>query len=975
MKNNALIVPNRTHQKSTRYLLLLTILSFFYIGNSLNAQQDPIFECPDPGEYSFEGEAQQTLCQRYYSINCSVQLGAGTPYPRSSLYGSSVTGNVCIIGDFEVDAPFSFTDAIVKIEPGVLIELKSSAAPGGPNGSLLLDNAKLFACEGMWKGIRVPTFATITTKGGTWIEDAEKAIHATGFSTLYIQATRFNRNWIGMELDGTFFAPIVFVFSNNQFTCTSPLSLPNISEISYAGVVLKNASLFTQSNFNLFSDLRYGIYAQGSASSIGASNLTMLRIRNAGIYMEEGTLNLKNSYFGVLHYGINIGLAKLLDVKNTEFIVASSPTNIRRIGINVDKFSLNSKVSINGINFDADMEGTTNKVTGIYLKGGNVGAGTKIRIGNSFIALRAKESHGIYLDGIFPSSSTTEIWSNRFRVSNTTQNPGSGRPSGMEVIGTDINNLSVKWNTFTSYTVHTLPPGTFGPPQWNYGVYLRSNLLGTNNEVSVNGFNYETQTLQFGLIASRFQNTRYCSNTFSGFGFTVGVLFQSTCGGTDFRGNIFRFAGYDALLISENTQIGEQAHKGNQWYNLSGVEPVFHARCQANPLFNKFIVHTPQSTCSDENDPCFNPFHPRKIEPDLMDEFFGQDSNGTPSEGCNDEFTGGGTDELDRQIAQGTFAPPSDDPVMGWVLQRYLYHKFKGNPSLTSEHASFPAFMTSKENTTVGKFYDVHAAIENALKAGANVDAPSAQALSDISGLMEDMAEVDEAIEQQGLTAALKAQKEGLILQIHGRHWAYDSLRAIHEAQVSLNLQTAYNLNQAITTTQAYETNEKIVNQTRLLSLMQQGGKLTEAQVNVLQFIAQQDPRQGGPAVHTALGMLPECARPEVLYEYLAVPSDRDVEYAQMAEDRSRVAAIQEAPGLNISPNPANAFFIVRNPTGSSGRLTLFDISGKIRLQQPFSGQEARVDLKPGTPPGVYLLRFDREDGSSVFKKLIVQSN
>lgn len=358
-----------------------------------------------------------------------------------------------------------------------------------------------------------------------------------------------------------------------------------------------------------------------------------------------------------------------------------------------------------------------------------------------------------------------------------------------------------------------------------------------------------------------------------------------------------------------------------------------------------------------------------------MDDFFDIDPSGTPSDGCNDEFTGGGTDELDKQIAQGTFAPPSDDPAMGWVLQRYLYHKFKGSPSLTYEHASFPAFMTGKENTTVGKFYDVHTAIENALKAAANVDAPSTQAISNINTLLESMADVDEAIEQQGLTETLKQQKKDLILQILGQHWAYDSLRTIHETQVSVNLQAAYNLNQAIATTQAYETNEKTVNQLRLLSLMQQGGELTEGQVAALQTIAQQDPKQGGPAVHAALGMLQECAKPAPPYEYLAMPDPRDLKYAQMVEERSVAPVFGEVSSISVSPNPASASFSVRNPEGNAGTLTLLDISGRAWLQQSFSGQEVQVDLKAGTPSGVYLLRFDMEDGTSAFKKLIVQFN
>jgi Transposase len=81
---------------------------------------------------------------------------------------------------------------------------------------------------------------------------------------------------------------------------------------------------------------------------------------------------------------------------------------------------------------------------------------------------------------------------------------------------------------------------------------------------------------------------------------------------------------------------------------------------------------------------CFEHF-----DTDLMDEFFGQQS-GTPSDGCINEFTGGGTDELDKRIAQGMFVPPSGDPAMGWVLECYLYHKIKGKPSIASEHMSFP---------------------------------------------------------------------------------------------------------------------------------------------------------------------------------------------------------------------------------------------------------------------------------------------
>jgi hypothetical protein len=816
------------------------------------------------------------------------------------------------------------------------------------------------------------------------IEDAEKAIYASGLCALTVRNTTFNRNRIGLELDTPFPSifnpgPLVWVFSGNKFSCDAPLN-GTINEISEAGVKLKNSSLFTfQSGLNRFDDLIYGIYAEGNSAQIGASHFYMRRIKKDGIYMKEGLINLSDSWFydGELN-GINIGTAKSVYVTSTQFITLSNTPIIEyRTGIFIGGFALNAVVNVDDIEVSADMEGTNNKLRDIDLMGGiSAAAGTKIHISNSKFWFRARDSEGIIMRGFFPESTSTEIWGNSFRVSNLL-GESTDRPSGIRMTGGDKSNLSIKWNTFTSYFFNPPPPpGSISIAQYNQGIELAGNFLGIENELTANSFNYDVQSLHDGLIVASFQNTKYCSNIFKGFGLgTTGANFDGTCTGTIFKANIFEFSGQRALYLRLNTQIGVQSNTGNQWRNRFGAEPAFHALCDGDPSINKFIVHTSQSTCANEFDPCFNPFHPRKIEPDDLDEFFGYDPGGTPSDGCNEVFTDGGTDELDRRIAQGTFVAPTDDPAMKWVLQRYLYHKFKNKPALTSEHSSFPVFITGKENSTVGKFYEVHTAIENVLKAGVDVDAPSAQALTDISGLIEDMVDVDEAIEQQGLTEMLKAQKEGLIHQIHGLHWAYDSLRSLYEAQVSVNLQTAYNLNQAITTTYDYEANEQTVNHLRLLSLMQQGGELKYDQVATLQAIAQQDPKQGGPAVHTALGLLQECAKPEIPAQNLVVPQTEYLEFAQNIEDRSKMDTFREASRINVEPNPTSTSFMLHNPSGTSGMLTVFDFSGRTWLKQYFLEQDQRIELNEGTPAGVYLLRFEMEDGTCVFKKLIVQSN
>lgn len=129
--------------------------------------------------------------------------------------------------------------------------------------------------------------------------------------------------------------------------------------------------------------------------------------------------------------------------------------------------------------------------------------------------------------------------------------------------------------------------------------------------------------------------------------------------------------------------------------------------------------------------------------------------------------------------------------------------------------------------------------------------------------------------------------------------------------------------------------------------------------------------------MYAALGMLQECVKPQVPYQYPGVPDQEYLNYAKAMQERAAVpvSVFGAIPGISISPNPASTSFFVRNPQENTGTLTLLDISGRVWLQQPFSGQEVQINLKTGTPAGIYVLRFDIAGGSSIFKKLIVQSN
>ncbi|MFN0176132.1 MAG: T9SS type A sorting domain-containing protein [Saprospiraceae bacterium] len=969
-------------QRAAQFLFTGLLTLFLGIVQA-QTTQDP---CESPAT-GFEGPPSPTLCSQYEGIVFHITIGAGTPFPNSaSLPPLPPNPKIRVTGNFNVNTHLTWQGATIRINPGIAINV-GSVFTG--IGSLTLDNCDLYACTGLWKGIVMSNVTIVKTFNGTQIEDAEGAIQAihTQHVFLDIEHTTFNRNKNGIVLENTANAtnkPVFVNFSNNFFHCTAPLN--GTANASFAGVQLKDADLFAYfSGVNVFRDQQYGIHSVGMSSHIGTQKLYMLRIKKDGIHMKEGFLDLmESSFIDCNEKGINIDTAKIVDVRNTNFAVTFSISpnpNLYRTGIYINKFALNSTVRINGIGFAADMEGTQNLVRGVHLKGGNVGAGTTIRIGDgSIFSFRARSSQGIYLDGIFPLTSTTEIWNNHFRVSNIAGNTLE-RPIGIEAYGTNINNLSIRWNTFTSFFFNPPPPPPqVSAPQFNYGICLRQNAFGTNNEVALNAFNDEIQTLQTAVCVEGFQKTKYCSNTITGSGFADGCTFSGTCTGTVFTGNIFTFAGLVALKVFDNgtnTVIGAQDNQGNEWHNYFGIEPIDHALCDINPALNRFFVHTSQSSCANENLPCFNEYHPRNIDQDMVDLFFVLDSLGTPKEGCPDDPPGFSTDELDRKIAQGLMPFLSDNPAQNWVLERYLYQKFQNNPSFTNEHVSFPPFMSSMANHSVGWFYDVHKSIQDALVSSENMHTQSQQALADIGLLIVSLTGVDEQIEAAGNESQMQAllqTKQGLIDQIRNLHSTYNNLNAAYQSQVATNLQTAYSLNGNIPTTHSYEANEKAFNQIYLLFLMQQGGELTESQVLVLQAIAQQDPKQGGPAVHAALGLLPECERPEIPQESLATTQeDYFKARSEFAERDNQSATVLADRKIIVYPSPAHSAFTVQGPWAGIGELSLFDLQGRLVLSKVFAGSTVMAELTPNARPGIYLIKILMDDGSSYVEKLSVQ--
>ncbi|WP_417588769.1 T9SS type A sorting domain-containing protein [Owenweeksia hongkongensis] len=70
-----------------------------------------------------------------------------------------------------------------------------------------------------------------------------------------------------------------------------------------------------------------------------------------------------------------------------------------------------------------------------------------------------------------------------------------------------------------------------------------------------------------------------------------------------------------------------------------------------------------------------------------------------------------------------------------------------------------------------------------------------------------------------------------------------------------------------------------------------------------------------------------------------------------------------------IYPNPTNDFLNLEN-LPKEGQVTLYNLSGKLLLQQPFKKENNKLDLS-NLPKGVYLLELQNNAGERVFRKVM----
>ena len=850
-------------------------------------------------------------------------------------------------GVLNIDEDFSLDGFLFKMNPGAKIVVE----PG--NKLEITNGTHLFGCSELWESIEVQEGATLIIDNAT-IEDGYTAVHAIGGGNLSITNSTFNRNFVGVQVDG----PVTVggltnfnAFYGNSFdggTSILPapanmplnLSLPAGNETAFAGVWIQTSANPVHSLNNVFKNLSNGIYANATSLKVTKNQFTNI---------------WENGYFDwMAGYGIR--------VKDH-----SSSHNFQQKGFGKDaeplSFSLCSKaMRLEGIRVD-------------YIKDNNIRANTGIELIANYpkaVVLNNRiESwaRGVELNQMSPN---TNVW---VSLNDIEVAGGIGIQSNMMNLGP----VSEKGLNISLNNVILKAPKTRGIElNVNNTAHIMENKVSANlglsgftgirvnndnssaltcNEVTTPLPNYDKT---FGIEIWDGQLTRQMcngvSNTAKGVYFTMGSFAPERFQENTFEGNDF------GLQLSTSAAIGQQTHRGNIWKGSFGSYGAQHlSPFLSDWTQSQFTVHTGTSGT-------YRPFLPPGQEL-----WFFTEVSGSPSEECQlistcitglPPFPVDGLYGLDTTIATGNFITTDFEGVTNWLARRYLYGKLAENPALIAPGSLFESFYNATANSTVGSF----AAIEAGMEALYEIPAQTATQVSvnfdTLSVRMEEIGGIDSLLQVGGYDTALVQQRSVAMQVLQNTETTLDTLMQPVMSQRILDAATLATQNATIATDSVYELNERIVKDIYLNTIAQGIAEFDGTQLAGLESIANQCPLTGGSAVFKARSLLAMVR--DSVYD--------DEMLCEQIGERSESQMTIEHSGFALFPNPAqNKVTVVKPPTiEEDTEIFIFNSLGKSVLRKVLPGEIPSVTLNTsGLEEGTFIVAI-YSNGRKIFTDKLV---
>lgn len=902
-----------------------------------------------------------------------------------------------IAGSFDIDENYSFHNKEFFMEPGSEIVIQ-------PYFELTLNSCSLIACDAMWKGITPEELSTLTVKD-SYIADAQYAINPLDLANLEIQGTRFDKNYIALNITAT--VNLTAPLKRNDFACDGDLVTPYPDQTpapglrTYAGIYLNGVAEFTvgeenlnfpnpypTQDFNVFDGLYNGIISERSNLTCFNNRFTnMLKsgtISGYGIYApflgNSFTLEVGNeNYFENFEIG-GIGIFTLIDSKidnvnmtnlDNGIIAYFSPsrglevTNSELMNCRLQGISISSSPYLWNILLDQKELIIDNNIIEVehYI------TGNPFEVGLS----------GISLSGVLPlfqSDALTElkpkkITNNIITISDTKY--------GIQVIG--VNDLSLLPDLLTGdiedlimnggvlIENNTITAELFAPTA--SGIYLggaprtqiRSNTIIGNN-TGIGAF--------YGIHLINSRNTAFCCNNLSGDGLKTGVRVEGMCESEDiFKQNTYGIINpsgtsgiYDLYILPAGV-LGNQNTTGNLWSTNSTVR---HDGTSTELFMSRFFVELGTGF---EPDDIFTPnssdnwFLNSPVTADLC--------AAVPKCEIPDLLLNDQPSDITKQLAEGIIETSIYSKSIRWETSQDLFKQLSANSNLLNQSTDLQNFYTDSESNNIGSYNQVNQSMADLFKINSfygnvysNYDGLIKQKLSSIR---EKNQKLINAIPSEKIT--IVAEKKILLQELSNALIGFNMIDQSIKANRYQAIDDIIADNQSLSSVEIFESNEKTVNDIYLSTIAKDNYELDHKNITDLLAIANQCPVEGGNAVYNARAILNFMSNENYTF------SDDNC-YSRGNPDSKRIGGsnndIVNSAKYNIYPNPADDYFTIEYIEGRIGnKIELVDIVGKTVFSQTINNEKARQEIRINElPEGVYFCRIYDEKLEVFTSKIVI---
>lgn len=528
----------------------------------------------------------QTACALYgmETINLTIGTSSMSSNLTSVVFAglTSVYGQKILVkGTLVIDSDITFNYCRFRMDEGSAISTASNRD--------FKDNSSIYyACEKMWKGIRINQNAQLFN---TYISDAQYALNLQSTGTILSVGVTYDRCYVGIK-NGSGINSVTFLpFNDNTFSCNNPLNAPYTNQspspgiITRAGMELNNCTT-TIGNPNLphntFTNLIWGIKAITSnltiyrCSFIDMEQELNLTGSGVGIHASAGCHILANGYGQSFQDAELAGIyanASWLEVQNCNF------TGKQYYGVYSENNTSGQTIYVHDNDFILNY---INTIIGIYVVRSKapIASSAAVKLSHNIFTITQSITYGIFVEALYKALDICTIDLNEMTFS------GLGEGNGIVIKGAYAAGFKVNENII-DYTGAS-PSGFDGI------LFLKLGNKG-NHEISNNTI---TGDSNYGLTTAinvdyTQGGTDICSNTVD---YTeTGVEFWGDCTPMWFTSNHINNH-FDGIYLRNQTvpvssgNIDPQLRTENNWLdNMHYIN--FGATCTATiPSDSKFEV-------------------------------------------------------------------------------------------------------------------------------------------------------------------------------------------------------------------------------------------------------------------------------------------------------------------------------------------------------------------------------------------------